>query len=350
MAKNFYRFEHKKVIRRLSPCCVCNSIDGLEVGALNYFNLQTFSMVQCNVCGLITTDPIPDAGIIAKGSEMLYSFQQSAEKRNRILRGFGRSYRRGMLFAKKYLQKLSLPKNPKILEVGAGDGYFSRGIKTIFPDAEVTLLDIVPELIEFYKKHHLCNTICGVFSKSNLANKKFDLIICRDLVEHLSNPYLFFSEAKEVLNEKGKIFIITPNGLEDFWMINQKYIKYGQPYNMILNHFNYFLPQTLDYIFEKLGFIKKIAFKYDLNGHKKGLGYKSFDSFEEAVIPSQVKPIKSSSFQVLWSHKPDQVAQTFLNTQNLLSNIYSYFKDTEKDLVDYYDRKGHEFFIIIEKV
>jgi hypothetical protein len=57
-------------------------------------------MVQCNVCGLITTDPIPDAGIIAKGSEMLYSFQQSAEKRNRILLGFGRSYRRGMLFAK----------------------------------------------------------------------------------------------------------------------------------------------------------------------------------------------------------------------------------------------------------
>jgi len=44
-----------------------------------------------------------------------------------------------------------------------------------------------------------------------LKNEVFNLIICRNVVEHLRNPHLVFKEFDRVLKKRGKIFIRTPN-------------------------------------------------------------------------------------------------------------------------------------------
>lgn len=44
-----------------------------------------------------------------------------------------------------------------------------------------------------------------------LANKRFDLILCADILEHLRNPDKIFEECKHLLNKDGLIVISIPN-------------------------------------------------------------------------------------------------------------------------------------------
>ncbi len=44
-----------------------------------------------------------------------------------------------------------------------------------------------------------------------LAGRRFDTIICGELVEHLENPYEALRDLSELLNEGGRLILSTPN-------------------------------------------------------------------------------------------------------------------------------------------
>ena len=55
-------------------------------------------------------------------------------------------------------------------------------------------------------------------------NQKFDLIICGEVIEHLSNFQGFFNSLRKHLTENGRVIITTPNPMS-FMRLCQKLIK-----------------------------------------------------------------------------------------------------------------------------
>ncbi|MBF0205294.1 MAG: class I SAM-dependent methyltransferase [Oligoflexia bacterium] len=342
-------------IRRQDPCCLCKAEKGNIVGKVNFIGLNHYTNVQCPKCGLISFDPIPEVKTTADGCSLLYQIQQSKEPSAKIIRGFKRSYRRGSYFARRYLTKtieMSKESEFNILEVGAGDGYFSQGIRKIYPKAKITYVDIVADLISHYKKYFDCEAYEGELKQNIIPGvKKFDLIVMRDLLEHVRDPFSFLNDIRYFLNPEGHIFFITPNGLEDFWPCHQRFINNGEDEHLIyLNHFHYYLPKTLDELLAKCGFEKKIFFKFGLKRHRQGWGVKDFISFPIQTPPTLDDAYKTTPLATYWKHNPLKVFNSYLHGRGPIARGYSFFADREKDKVDYYDRKGHEFFVLAKKM
>nr|WP_172632601.1 methyltransferase domain-containing protein [Methanotorris igneus] len=79
------------------------------------------------------------------------------------------------------------------------------------------------------------------FENLKKLNKKFDVIVAGEIIEHLENPGLFLDKVKEFLKEDGILIITTPNMLSlrfiirhtlfgqesPFWKNRDDEIRYG---------------------------------------------------------------------------------------------------------------------------
>lgn len=95
------------------------------------------------------------------------------------------------------------------------NGFLSEFIP-IFPGFEMTK----PELIN------------GSALQLPFSNHSFDLIIIQDVIEHLTDTSIFYSEVKRVLKSNGVIYLSTPNKLSVFNFITDPH--FGLPFISIL--------------------------------------------------------------------------------------------------------------------
>lgn len=110
------------------------------------------------------------------------------------------------LFREKILPVLN--KDTILLDLGAGSGYvkemnFKNQVQ------EVTGIDLDPGISSNPFLHH--HVIGSVYDLSALGNKKFDVIICNSVIEHLQHPEKFVNEIKRVLKPGGYFLGKTPN-------------------------------------------------------------------------------------------------------------------------------------------
>ncbi len=104
-------------------------------------------------------------------------------------------------------------KGKSILDAACGTGYGSHfiaqnGAKSVLG------IDISDEAIDFAKNNYVVpelNYIKEDCLNVKQLNKKFDLIISFETVEHLSDPELFFQNIVSVLNPNGTFICSTPN-------------------------------------------------------------------------------------------------------------------------------------------
>ncbi|HEY3487841.1 MAG TPA: class I SAM-dependent methyltransferase [Gammaproteobacteria bacterium] len=346
----FFIFPHKKEKHRMQGCTLCQATAGNVVSRINYIGLQTCDVVQCMNCGLISYDPIPDLEITARGCELNRILQYTRSSKSRILLGHLRSYRKGGYFARHYLQKIFNRRDRiNILETGAGSGYFSQGIKKVFPNANIHYLDIVQDVVDRYKAAFECEAVAGEFSAASFRGKKFDLIIARDLIEHLSNPTEFFRDVNASLTANGYFFFITPNGRENLWESSQRYLEKDEASLDYQNHYHFYLPETLDRLLDIAGFEKKIFFKWGLKRHRRGLGHRRITSFPPIQLPDTGLLANKQLLTEYTDHDKNDVFNSWLHGNGLFSSIYSRIVDRLKERVDYYDFKGHEFFVLAGK-
>ncbi len=95
-----------------------------------------------------------------------------------------------------------------VLEIGPST---SGGmIKNFIKKADtLDVIEISDEGCEFLRSKGL-NVFCGDI-KDYKTNKKYDLIIATEVVEHVDNPELFIKSIKSLLSSKGVLFISTGN-------------------------------------------------------------------------------------------------------------------------------------------
>jgi tRNA (cmo5U34)-methyltransferase len=100
----------------------------------------------------------------------------------------------------------------KVLDLGAGTGLYSGMVQSVFPNAEFTLLDLAPEMLEkaklrFSKMGKSPKILIGDYIEADLGDS-YDLIISALSIHHLSDfdKELLYQRIYDVLNPGG-IFV-----------------------------------------------------------------------------------------------------------------------------------------------
>lgn len=347
----FHAFPSSGDKRRGTRCSLCAAENAAVVGRMNYAGLGEWDVVQCPHCGLISFDPMPDVEVIEEGGKRLYLVQQSSHSRRRFLHFFSRSYRRGGHFALHYLRKFELlGEDAALLEVGAGNGYFSQGIKKIYPLARVHYLDVMEDLLPYYEKHFECEAVAGEFSGASFQGRTFDLIVARDILEHVRDPLQFLRDAHALLKPGGAIFFITPNGRENFWECNQRFRHAGAATLTWQNHFHYYLPETLRRMLAAAGFREEVAFKWGLKHWRLGQGHEEMPWLAAEEVPELAGREPEQRPSEKWAHDSAEVTRGWLHNLGPLSRAYSAMADRQKEQVDFGAAQGWEFFVIARKI
>lgn len=117
----------------------------------------------------------------------------------------------------------------KVLEVGAGDGsrkerylekfkkikkyvatdHFSWDEEFERMDQKVALLGKFSQVALGFKKRRQLDKICDAMNLP-FKNNFFDYHLSFDVLEHVSDPFLFISEAARVIKKGGRIYIAVP--------------------------------------------------------------------------------------------------------------------------------------------
>ncbi|MEH1884305.1 class I SAM-dependent methyltransferase [Nostoc sp.] len=100
----------------------------------------------------------------------------------------------------------------KVLDLGAGTGLYSGMVQSVFPNAEFTLLDLAPEMLEkakfrFSKMGKSPQILIGDYIETDLGDS-YDLIISALSIHHLSDfdKELLYQRIYDIL-KPGGIFV-----------------------------------------------------------------------------------------------------------------------------------------------
>jgi SAM-dependent methyltransferase len=146
---------------------------------------------------------------------------KEARKRDKIVLGyFGEEGVQRIIEAiTKQLQTPSLRKGSKVLDVGAGSGFFTAKIAERIPDAKFYAMDATPAMLLALAKKNLGITpFLGVAEniKTSITEArayadiptKFDAIFSTLMLHHSVDPEKVFASIKNVLTKKGKAVIL----------------------------------------------------------------------------------------------------------------------------------------------
>ena len=109
-------------------------------------------------------------------------------------------------------------KSMQVLALGAGSGYFDKRLL----DAGFKNIDSIEYILEHYKvrgtrlySYDLNLPWAGKLQSQN-GNRKYDLIIGIEVIEHLENQFLLMREIKDILSYRGHVLITSPNVSSSF--------------------------------------------------------------------------------------------------------------------------------------
>jgi 2-polyprenyl-3-methyl-5-hydroxy-6-metoxy-1,4-benzoquinol methylase len=102
----------------------------------------------------------------------------------------------------------------RVLEIGAGPGSMTRVLRDSF-DCRVTAVeideDVIPALTPFCERVYRADLNDTTWSQALADERKFDVIIIADVLEHLYDPWTALPLIKELLADDGSIIVSIPH-------------------------------------------------------------------------------------------------------------------------------------------
>lgn len=171
-----------------------------------------------------------------------------------------------------------LPLNfcPKsILDIGSGPGHISRYFKNKFK-CKIDVVEYSELSLKFLYEHLNIIPICNKAEDISKIKFKYDLIIMRQVLEHIENPLKLLKDIKGLMDEDSLLYISIPN----LKLINS-FRKIFQ-----IPHVNYFSITTF------LNFINKV----DLHIEDIGEGMDLFGIFKKVSNEYNISKLLITNF------------------------------------------------------
>lgn len=212
-------------------CPLCKNIRFVP-----YLLVNDFNIVRCENCKFIFVLNVPNQKELDKFYEKKdYEDPISAEK---IIR---KDAIRSLEVIKKFTD------SKEIFDVGCGRGYFlDEAVKGKWI---VSGIDYSSRAINYAKKVLRLNVKQGDVLHTDIKIK-YQVISLNQVIEHFSNPKKLVSSCKKILQNKGIIYIATPN-IES---LSSKLYKKDFDYMIPPEHLSYFSEETLRYLLQESGF------------------------------------------------------------------------------------------------
>jgi 2-polyprenyl-3-methyl-5-hydroxy-6-metoxy-1,4-benzoquinol methylase len=172
-----------------------------------------------------------------------------------------------------------LDKKSEILDLGAGEGEFTRRLtEKDFKAIPVDGFDI------YYRNSQIPLIIAnldGEFASAvSPSGKQFDAIVAIEIIEHLENPYLFLRECAKLLKPNGLLFVTSPN-VESItsriiFLYTGRLIGFGAVETLRPAHITPLFKWKFDLAFEEAGF------EYVWEGYNR-ISYRVGDNFHNKI-------------------------------------------------------------------
>ena len=285
-------------------CPVCKSNDLVEIFSAKDYTVsgEYFSIEKCKTCTLLFTQNVAQQNEIGRyyASE---NYISHSDTQVGLVNKLYHSIRKKTLQNKKKLIEGETQKSTgNILDIGCGTGAFLNTMKTggwkitgLEPDETArvkakTLYDIEPQPSN------------NIF---NLPDNNYDAITMWHVLEHVHQLHEYIEKLKNMLTDKGKIFIAVPNYTSyDAQYYGQFWAAYDVP-----RHLYHFSPDSMKRLVEQHGLtIKKIKPMW-------------FDSFYVSVLSEQYKKGKGNLIKAFLVGLVSNI-KTLFNSKKCSSLIY----------------------------
>lgn len=205
-------------------------------------------IIKCSICQHIQISPIPS---YEENRKFYDENKMSKNLKMNSINKIRQKFKFDTDLNVQLIQKIATKKD-KILEIGSGYGFF-------LDEMEKKGYDITGvELSKVRRNHSKKITEAPVFdydlTKTIPDFGKFNIILLFGVMEYIADPIQFLSNLREMIENKGKIVIISPN-------VNDLQLKLNEHYRNWFwqrAHINYFKKENLKFVLKKAKF-KKIA-------------------------------------------------------------------------------------------
>lgn len=172
---------------------------------VEYFTTQEiYSYYHCLHCEILFIDPVPVDKLNIIYPTNYYSFAPENQSTiHKIKVWLDTSVFKNTL---KRINKEQI----NILDVGGGTGWLLSAIKKVDDRIKITqIVDFDPSAAALAEKQGH-QYFCGRFEEF-MTDRKFELILLLNLIEHVQNPIDILEKCKSILSPEGRILIKTPN-------------------------------------------------------------------------------------------------------------------------------------------
>ena len=247
------------MMQEINECKYCSNTKFNHHSTAKYWEDIKLNFVECENCGLIFTNPMPDLSIVEKGNRAFSILNSS--------RGTISQYRGG----KEYVLTLkNKSKSGNFLDIGCAEGIFLRGIEEN-SDWKAEGVEIVSDLVNFANDVLKIKVHQGILESMQNRENYFDHIRMNNVIEHIQDPVSFLKKSNQILKNGGTIYCSTPNGVQDGAVLKTAN-KLGFEINLMENHFFYYPPKTLKEIFRSCGFKITHAYSEDISHSLRDFG------------------------------------------------------------------------------
>ena len=260
-----------------TSCPICKDTQINETFSAKDYTVsgEVFSVVECKNCRLLFTQNVAEQNNIGRyyASE---NYISHSDTQAGLINKLYHSIRKKTLKSKKDLiEKETGKSNGNILDIGCGTGAFLNIMKTngwtitgLEPDEAASTKAKSLYGIDTQPSHHIFN----------LPGTSFDAITMWHVLEHVHQLHEYIEQLRNMLADKGKIFIAVPNYTSyDAQYYGQYWAAYDVP-----RHLYHFSPASMKNLVEQHGLIIK------------NIKPMWFDSFYVSMLSEQYKNNKGN--------------------------------------------------------
>jgi 2-polyprenyl-3-methyl-5-hydroxy-6-metoxy-1,4-benzoquinol methylase len=133
---------------------------------------------------------------------------------------YGPSYRTRYRLIKKLMKKYELTKGD-LLDAGCGDGTLLVSLQKLWPELKLYGFDISRSIIQ-KNKDKISLTIGDLTKEKTIPKKKFDIILCSEVLEHITPYPIAIKNLTRMLKPGGCLIITSPYGQKN-WTPHDKF-------------------------------------------------------------------------------------------------------------------------------
>lgn len=222
----------------------CNYCKGKKIKIVHKLNGQ--KIVQCRKCLLVYIDKQ------RADLETLYGKDYYLKSESNMLANYTdyrdqeKIVKHNFRFAYGYIIKNMTRDKNKLLDVGAGFGYF---IKYLPSNIESQAVEVSKEAVRSLEINTKAKVYNGDFLDVDIGSK-FDFIVSYDVIEHQNNLIEYLCKIKTLLKKNGIFILTTP----DFDSLINKIFGKTAPLIQPLYHNYYFTKDWLRYNMPNIGY------------------------------------------------------------------------------------------------